>query len=418
MERATFKILFYIRKTKKLKDGTFPICARITVNGTRAEFRIQRSVKAKDWNTVNGLVKDSSRDANLLNEELHLIMARLYSQRLELETKGKTVTAESIKNSYLGVEETTRTILQVFKEHNDRCKSLVGIDFAQGTYDRYASCYKHLGRFIGVMYHKTDVKLVEVTPAFIKDFEFYLKTDHKNGSKSTVMQRCGHNSATKYLKNFKKITRLAMTNGWLKEDPFRNTKFHLEKVDLAFLTSEELDRLINTKMTMSRLEQVKDVYLFCCFTGLAFIDVKNLSYADLEEKSGRMWIKKKRQKTKNWCNIPLLSPALQLMEKYKNNPWCQKNNRVFPVLSNQKMNAYIKEIATICKIEKNLSTHTARHTFATTVTLSNQISIEVVSKMLGHSSINMTKRYARVVDDLIQKDMQKIYGTYDGVKIA
>ncbi len=148
------------------------------------------------------------------------------------------------------------------------------------------------------------------------------------------------------------------------------------------------------------------------------VDVKNLTYSDIIDKSGKPWIKKKRQKTKNWCNVPLLSPAEKLLEKYKSNSFCIKTQRVFPVLSNQKMNAYLKEIATLCRIEKNLSTHTARHTFATTVTLSNQISIEVVSRMLGHSSINMTKKYARVVDDLIQKDMQKIYGTYDGVKIA
>ena len=252
------------------------------------------------------------------------------------------------------------------------------------------------------------MKLSELSPAFIKDFEFYLKTE----------RQCGHNSATKYLKNFKKITRIAMTNGWLKDDPFKNTKFHLDKVDMDFLSKEELDTLIHKKMVVGRLNQVKDVYLFCCFTGLAFIDVKNLKLADIEDKSGQLWIKKKRQKTKNWCNIPLLGPAAQIMEKYKNNPFCLKNNVIFPVLTNQKMNAYLKEIAAVCGIDKNLSTHTARHTFATTVTLSNQVSIEVVSKMLGHSSINMTKKYARVVDDLISKDMQKIYSKYEDMKIA
>ena len=243
MERATFKVLFYIKRARKLKNGAFPICARITVNGTRAEFRIQRSVKAKEWNTANGLVKDSSMDADLLNEELHLIRAKPYSQRLELETKGKSVTAESIKKAYLGVEETSRTILQVFKEHNDRCKSLIGIDFAPGTYERYATGYLHVERFMDFMYHKKDMKLSELSPQFVKDFEFYLKTE----------RHCAHNSTTKYLKNFKKITRLAMTNGWLKEDPFRTTKFHLDKVDMDFLSKEELDKLINTKMGMARL---------------------------------------------------------------------------------------------------------------------------------------------------------------------
>ncbi len=408
MERATVKVLFYLKRARKLKDGTLPICARITVNGTRAEFRINKSVYEEHWDGATGLVNDKCDDADLVNDELHLIRANLFSYRLDLEAKGKTVTAETIKKSYLGTEEKSRTILEIFQEHNDRCKSLIGIDFAPGTYERYATCYLHLERFMDFMYHKTDMKLSELSPAFIKDFEFYLKTERK----------CAHNSTTKYLKNFKKITRIAMTNGWLKDDPFRNTKLHLEKVDMDFLTKEELDTLIHKKMAVGRLNQVKDVYLFCCFTGLAFIDVKKLSKADIEDKSGQLWIKKKRQKTKNWCNIPLLGPAAQIMEKYKNNPFCLKNNVIFPVLTNQKMNAYLKEIAAVCGIDKNLSTHTARHTFATTVTLSNQVSIEVVSKMLGHSSINMTKKYARVVDDLISKDMQKIFGKYEDVKIA
>jgi site-specific recombinase XerD len=198
----------------------------------------------------------------------------------------------------------------------------------------------------------------------------------------------------------------------MKTNPFSNIKFHLDDVDLAYLTEVELNTLMKKEFKVERLQQVKDAYLFCCFTGLAFIDVKNLTYKDIEEKNGQLWIKKKRQKTKTWCNVPLLAPAIEIMNKYKNNPNCIKKGLVLPVLTNQKMNAYLKEIADVCDINKHLSTHTARHTFATTVTLSNHISIEVVSKMLGHSSINMTKKYARVVDDLIKTDMDKIMNKY------
>ena len=181
---------------------------------------------------------------------------------------------------------------------------------------------------------------------------------------------------------------------------------------MDFLDERELNTLLNKTFDFERLEQVKDAYLFCCFTGLAFVDVKSLSLSDIETKGDTLWIKKRRQKTKNWCHVPLLPPAVQLIEKYKSHPQCIKSGVLLPVPSNQKMNAYLKEIADLAGIKKNLSTHTARHTFATTVTLANQVSIEVVSKMLGHSSINMTKKYARVVDDLIQRDMQKIYGKY------
>lgn len=169
------------------------------------------------------------------------------------------------------------------------------------------------------------------------------------------------------------------------------------------------------QFAIERMQQVKDVYLFCCFTGLAFVDVASLSNADIIEIEGAKWIKKRRQKTKKWCHVPLLKPAIRILEKHESNPICISKGKLLPVLSNQKMNAYLQEIADILGIDKHLSTHTARHTFATTVTLANHISIEVVSKMLGHSSINMTKKYARVVDDLVSRDMQKLIGKYDTI---
>jgi site-specific recombinase XerD len=207
--------------------------------------------------------------------------------------------------------------------------------------------------------------------------------------------------------------RIALANGWLKKDPFVGIKYRLDDVDLAFLTEEELKIMMTKQIGIERLEVVRDTYLFCCFTGLSFVDVQSLKYSDLENRNGKLWMKKRRQKTKNICTVPLVEAAVQLIGKYRENVYCIANSVVLPVISNQKMNAYLKEIATICGIKKHLSTHTARHTFATTVTLSNQISIEVVSKMLGHSSINMTKKYARVVDELINKDMQKLENKYN-----
>ena len=407
MKRATFTVLFYIKRTKKLKDGTSPIYARITVNSQRAEFSLQQSIQEDQWNKEKGCVRGYSKTAKLLNSSFDVVKRKLHDTKIVLEEQGRKVSAIGLKNVYLGIDNNDKTILGIFKEHNERCKSLINIDFAPGTYDRYNTCYHHVKKFIDFMYHRNDMPLNEMSPVFVKDFEFYLKTE----------RNCAHNTATKYLKNLKKITRIALSNGWMKVDPFSNTKFHLNEVDMDFLTKEELDMMMSKKFDIERLQQVKDVYLFCCFTGLAFVDVKSLNYSDIEDKDGKFWIKKRRQKTKNWCNIPLLGPAVQFMEKYKNHPISIKNNTVFPVLTNQKMNAYLKEIADLCGINKHLSTHTARHTFATTVTLSNQVSIEVVSKMLGHSSINMTKKYARVVDDLISKDMQKIYGKYDSAII-
>lgn len=407
MKRATFKVLFYIKRTKSLKDGTVPIYARITVNRNRTEFGLQKSIEADQWDISKGCVRGYSKKASELNSYLDFVKSQLVIRKREMEELGQNITADNLKARYLGIAKDNRYILEIFQEHNEKCTALVNIDFAPGTIERYNTCYKHVESFIRQKYGRKDMPLSEIDPMFIDNFEYYLK----------VSRGCAHNTAVKYLKNFKKIIRIALKNGWMKSDPFVDIKFRIEEVDMHFLTESELNDLMNLELNFDRLQRVKDIYLFCCFTGLAFIDVKNLNSSHIEQIDGNYWIKKKRQKTNKLCRVPLVAPAIQILEKYKNHPVCLKSGFVLPVLSNTKMNAYLKEIADLCGIDKNLSTHTARHTFATTVTLLNQVSIEVVSKMLGHSSINMTKKYARVVDDLISKDMQKIYSKFASTTI-
>ncbi|NVO21554.1 MAG: site-specific integrase, partial [Bacteroidetes bacterium] len=381
MKRATCKVLYYISRTKILKDGTIPIYIRMTINGQRAEFGLQRSILEDQWDNSLGKVKGSDKASRELNSYLEFVKSNILLKKRELEESGKEVSAHLLKNYYLGIDNSGRTILGIFKEHNDKCRGLINKDFAPGTIDRYETCYRHLSVFIKTKFKREDLLLNEISPMFISDFEYFLK----------VTRSCCHNTATKYIKNFKKIIRIALANGWMKADPFANIKFHLDDVDLDYLNESELNALINKEFKIERVNQVRDVYLFCCFTGLAFVDVKSLCQDDIEEREERLWIIKRRQKTKNWCRIPLLAPAVCLLEKYKGHPQRVKTGLLLPVPSNQRMNAYLKEIADLVGIEKNLSTHTARHTFATTVTLANQVSIEVVSKMLGHSSINMTK---------------------------
>ena len=213
----------------------------------------------------------------------------------------------------------------------------------------------------------------------------------------------------KYIKNFKKIILYALANDWIRVNPFKNIKYHLDDVDMPFLEEKELSVLREKQFSNDRIQRVKDIFVFCCFTGLAYSDVKSLQRTNLIEKNeNEIWIIKKRDKTGVTCKIPLLQPAQDIINKYKNDPICIQNNRLLPVLTNQKMNSYLKEIADICGIEKELSMHCSRHTFATTVTLSHNIPIEVVSKMLGHTSINMTKKYARVIDSQIRLNMDKV----------
>ncbi len=403
MSRITFSMLFFVRKANNNNSKGLSLYARITQRGKRVNFSLNKTVNPEDWDPNGGCVRIASKQAKELNSFIEKVRHKINMIKMELEDRNKEVTPEMLRDIYLGQNPDQKGLLKLFDEHNEKAEKLLDIDFAAGTVERYITCRKHVAEFIKKKYKKDEVLLKDVNHQFIIDFEFYLKTERK----------CCHNTTVKYIKNFKKIIRLAMANDLIKVDPFRNIRYHLDDVDMAYLNEEEMDLIMNKKFVADRINIVRDIYLFCCYTGLAFTDVKSLCPDDLHtEKDGSMWIKKKRRKTKNWCHIPLFPAAVEILNYYKTHPLCVEKKLCLPVLSNQKMNSYLKEIADVCGIKKELSTHTARHTFATTVTLKNKVSIEVVSKMLGHSSINMTKKYARVVDELIKDDMAKLMGKF------
>ena len=276
-------------------------------------------------------------------------------------------------------------------------EKLLGRGYSQGTLQRYQTTFKHLSDFIEIQYKVSDISLNNIDHKFITDFEFYLKT----------VRNCAHNTAIKYVKNFKKIVRQALANEWIKKDPFINYKPKPKEVIREFLTEDEVQRITEKKLHSERLDQVRDIFVFCCFTGLAYIDVKKLTQDKLVLGiDGDKWIKINRKKTETQSSIPLLPQALEIISKYKDHPESVSKGVLLPVLSNQKYNSYLKEIADLCGISKNLTTHLARHTFATTITLSNGVSIESVSKMLGHKSIKITQHYAKVIDRKVSEDMK------------
>jgi site-specific recombinase XerD len=230
------------------------------------------------------------------------------------------------------------------------------------------------------------------------------------------VRKCQHNSSLKHLKNLKKVIRIALANDWIKKDPFYGIQFKHEETNIEFLTQEELERLIHKDFSLQRLSQVRDIFVFCCFSGLAFVDVQQLTPNHLvKDNNGAMWIRKNRQKTGNMCNIPVLSAARNLIEKYQDHPDCIRKKVLLPVMSNQKMNAYLKEIADLCGINKKLTTHVARHTCATVVMLANQVSMENVAKILGHSNTKMTQHYAKVLDSSIMRDMANVENCFSGI---
>ncbi len=249
----------------------------------------------------------------------------------------------------------------------------------------------------------------EIKSDLLSQFDLYLKTE----------KDCEFNGAMKHLKNLKKIIGIALQNNWIKSDPFANYTFQYEKVETTFLTDHELSAILMKTFGCQRLENVRDTFVFCCFTGLAFSDVQQLRPEHIvTDNDGKMWIRKARQKTKQMANIPLLEIPLKIIEKYRENPQCERRGTLLPVLTNQKMNAYLKEIADVCGITKKITSHCARHTFATTVTLGNNVSIESVSKMLGHSDIKMTQHYARILDKTLIREMGKLEGKYSDCMVS
>ena len=399
MERTTFGLLFYIRRDKTNKRGEAPVFMRLTINGERADASIKRFIEPHAWNSAKGKANEKSRGGKDLNLYLDAISANILRIQRDLELDKKEVSAQIILNRYLGKEQSDRhTLMEVFRAHNEKCRALSGISLAPATVIRYETTLRLTEEFLQKNYKKEDCYLDEVTNQFIEDFEFFLKT----------VRRCCHNTTSKYLMNFKKIIRIALAKGWMKKDPFAQVHFHFEPVEREFLEKQELKAMLNKEITITRLAQVRDIFCFCCLTGLAFTDVQQLKAEHLvADIHGKIWIRKARQKTKNMCNIPLLDEAQKIIDRYKEHPYCQTHGVLLPVCSNQKMNSYLKELADICGIRKNLSTHCARHTFAT-LTLASGATIDNVAKMLGHANVNMTRRYAKVLDSSIMRDMEAV----------
>jgi site-specific recombinase XerD len=395
----TFGILFYLKKNKVDSNNCAPIYLRITVDGKRTELSVKRSIDLTKWSTQANRATGRTTDIKELNTYLDIVTSKIYRHHKELIEDGDIVTAEKIKNKYLGKTVQDKTILNIFQEHNNQVKQLVGRDFAPGTLVRYETVYRHLTNFIKAIYKVSDVELNKIDNQFITDFDYYLRT----------VRNCENNSTVKYMKNFKKIVRIALANNWLKHDPFLKYKVKLTTVEREALTAADIDTMLNKKLHTERLELVRDIFVFCCFTGFAYIDVKNLTQENLVMGiDGGKWINTERNKTKVRTNIPLLDIPLKIIAKYNNNPRTINSGKLLPVLSNQKSNAYLKEIADLCGINKNLTTHLARHTFATTVTLNNDVDIASVSKMLGHTSIKTTQIYAKVLDKKVSNDMNTL----------
>jgi len=351
-------------------------------------------------------MKGTSAEAKATNSFLDTLKAKVYDYQQQLIREDELVNVENMRNKIMGVEKRSHMLIGIFKQHNQEIKALVGREFATATYTRYETSLKHTVDFLQWKYKVSDIDIRKINHETITSYEFYLKS----------VRNCNQNTTAKYIKNFGKIIRICLANGWIERDPFINYKCKIVEVERAFLSQDEIESMFNKTLSTDRLNQVKDIFLFSCFTGLAYADVKKLSRKNIGfGVDGEKWIFINRTKTDTRSNIPILPIASFILEKHENHPQVVNQDKLLPILSNQKMNSYLKEIADACGITKELTFHIARHTFATTVTLSNGVPIESVSKMLGHKNIKTTQHYAKILDLKVSDDMRMLKDKFKNI---
>jgi len=399
MLSRSFSLLFYLKKPKNYVQGGQPVYLRITVDATRMELSMQRECEPTRWNAHAGRANGTKEDIKSLNVYLDSVQAKVYEAHRSLLDKKELITVENMKRKLGGVTERPRMLLEIFRYHNDQMKQLIQNDeYAKGTWVHFTTTCKHLENFLQQTFHQKDRSITEIDYSFIADFELYLKTGI-----------CAHNTAMKYLGDFRKIVLLCLKKGWLQKDPFLGYKLSRRQVNREVLTATELQAMADKQFASERITLVRDIFLFSCFTGLAYADVAKLKRTEIAIGiDGEKWVFTKRTKTDSPSRIPLLPMSLAILDKYEDHPKCCNSGLLLPVISNQKMNAYLKEIADLCGIHKPLTFHIARHTFATTVTLSNGVPIETVSKMLGHKNLRTTQHYAKILDKKVSEDMQAL----------
>ena len=395
--RSTFSLIFWVCSSR-IKNNQVPVYARITVNGKRANISIQRRVNSTDWDAARGIMRGTRQESKLLNKYLDQVRSKIYTAYEDLLSENKMVTAQAIKNRYLGADKFYRSLQELFEYHNEISRHSISAH----TLRHYKVTQGYLQKFLRAKFNLEDFRLIDLNFSFIKDFEFFIKsyqpTDHQ--------RKMGHNTAMKHLQRLRKMVTMAYHHEWIPKDPFVRFKSSYVKKRREFLTREELQSIEDFQSSINRLNIVKDIFLFSCYTGLSYIDITKLTMDNIGmDFDGNQWIETERQKTKTALKIPLLNQAKDILKRYQGHPKTVHSKTLLPRYSNQKLNSYLKEIADFCGIKKHLTFHIARHTFATTITLTNGVPIETVSKLLGHTKLATTQIYARVVDKKVKDDM-------------
>ena len=394
---STFSILFWIYASRALNDKT-TIYVRITLNGQPVNISLKRKINVTTWNSKTQRATGSSKVSKALNLYLNEVQSTLYRIYEQLKLDDSLFTSQTVKAEFLGESKKRFSFKELVDYHNDKMQ----YKLHKNTLGQYKTSQRYMLDYILDEYGKSDIALKELDYGFIVGFENYLRCLIPKPGQSKI----GNNTAMKHIKRLRRMVSLAYRMEWLNKDPFVNFKIKIIKKQREFLTAEELQSIENLTSSIERIMTVKDIFIFSCYTGISYVDIVELTDINIVIGiDGKLWIMAERVKTGTPFKIPLLPKAQMLVGKYKTHPRTQNSNHLLPRLSNQKLNSYLKEIADLCGIKKNLTFHMARHTFATTVTLSNGVPIETVSKLLGHTKLATTQIYAKVVERKVSEDM-------------
>jgi len=396
MLENSFGLIFFLKAPRHNESTIRSVYFRITVNGIPKEASTRRQWDTERWNKKTERATGTKEDAKSLNFFLDSLTSKIHEIKAEIMYSGKPITSQKIMDHVMGRITPRAKVLEEFQKHNDELEALIGNGYTAATLERFNITKNHLTAFIKLKYNAGDLEFADLNFEFIKDFEFYLR----------AVRKCANNTTLKYISNFKKIVIRAIDKEIIIKDPFKNFKGKKTKIVKKPISAKELAELERREFSTDRLNTVRDIFVFQCYTGLAYIDAFQLQKADIKDGvDGNQWILSERQKTNSTARIPLLPKAIEILEKYKDHPLCLKRGTVLPVSSNQKMNEYLKEIASLCGFPFTLNTHMARRTFGSTVTLNNNVPINVVKEMLGHSSVKQTESYAITEQATIGREM-------------
>lgn len=394
---STFSVLFWVYG-KRAVNNRANIYVRLTQNGKRVNISLKKKINISTWDEKSQRANGTDKDSRILNLYLNEIQSKIYRIYEDFKKEEKLFTSQMIKARFLGEDKKRFTFQNLIDYYNEKMQHKLH----KNTIGQYKTSQRYMLEYILKEYEETDIFLSKLDYSFVIGFEDFLRSYIPKAGQNKI----GNNTAMKHIKRLRRMVTLAYRMEWLNRDPFVNFKMKIEKKEREFLTSEELQRIEDLNSSIERLVVVKDLFVFSCYTGISYSDIVELTNNNIVIGiDGNPWIMADRVKTGTPFKIPLLLQAQSLVDKYRDHLRTQRGINLLPRLSNQKLNSYLKEIADLCGIKKNLTFHMARHTFATTVTLSNGVPIETVSKLLGHTKLSTTQIYARVVEKKVSDDM-------------